>query len=84
MLKMSGLKIVSKKKNIYYEINYKSIFSKEDKNFIKEYVNEVLQTDYREKCINVIKQENGFISFVGNKNNVICEIYLSEIKYLVK
>lgn len=84
MLKMSGLKIVSKNKKIVYEINYKSIFKKEDKNVIKEYVNEVLQTDYKERCINVFNHGNGFISFVGNKNKVICELYLSEIKYLIK
>lgn len=82
MLKMRGLRIIKKEK-IIHEINFKSSFSKEDKQIIKEYIHQVMQTDYNEKCVNVKKQDNGLIVFTGNNKHLICELYLSEIKYLI-
>ncbi|MCT7564580.1 hypothetical protein ACOTWR_11865 [Aliarcobacter butzleri] len=78
-----GLKIVKKRQEIVHEINFKSAFSKEDKNIIKEYVKNILQTDYKEKCINILKQQNGLVLFFGNNKRFICEIYLSEIRALI-
>ena len=83
MTKIKGLRIVKKSEKAFdYEINFKSPFDKFDKERIKEYIKSVLQTDYRYKCINVSKQTNGRILLVGNRNKLINEMYMSEIRTL--
>ena len=83
MNRIKELRIVKKReKDFNYEINFKSPFDKFDKDRIKEYIKSVLQTDYKDKCINVSKQTNGRILLVGNRNVLINELYMSEIRTL--
>ncbi len=84
MNKFRGLRIIKKNKvDFNYEVNFKSPFDKFDKEKIKEYIKSILQTEYKEKCINVLKQSNGRILFIGNRNYLINEIYMSEIRTLL-
>lgn len=84
MSKIKGLRIVKKNKlHFNYELNFKSQFDNSDKKIIKEYVKFILQTEYKEKCINVSKHSNGLILLIGNRNYLINEIYMSEIRILL-
>ncbi|WP_418181272.1 hypothetical protein ACNSOL_12250 (plasmid) [Aliarcobacter lanthieri] len=78
MSKMCGLRILKKSK-VTFEINYKTFFSKDEKDLIKDYVEKILFTEYKGKCLNVEKNNN-LILFSAPKNLKITEVYFSEIK----
>lgn len=76
MPKIKGLRIIKKvEPKINYEINFKSTFKNEDKEALKIYINEVMQTSYLGKCINVNKAISGRVILTGTKNYLINDFY---------
>ena len=77
-LRPTGLRVVEKKRP--FVLNYISNFSKEQKERIKYYVNNILQTDYRGSVVSVARQKNSnMLLFFGSDKYLLNEVYLSEI-----
>lgn len=84
MPKIKGLRIIKKvEPKANYEINFKATFEKEDKETLKMYINEIMQTSYSGRCVNVEKTVDGRILLTGTKNYVINDFYMSEIRYYI-
>ncbi len=82
MPKIKGLRIIKKvEPKANYEINFKAPFKKEDKEALKLYINEVMQTSYLGKCINVNMTANRRVILTGTQNCLINDFYMSEIKH---
>lgn len=75
-----GLTIVRKKDEQACNITYVSQFDGECKNVIEKYIYQVLNKINHYKNIIVQYNEKKMITFSGNGNIQICEIYFSEIR----
>lgn len=73
-----GLRIVKKRKD--FQMNYVSSFTAEEKEIIKRYANDIMQTSYRGSVVSVVKHKNNnMLLFFGKDKYLLNEIYYSEI-----